>query len=516
MKILLIAPYIDRSFDRPTNSKVSEVETLNREDFIPSTALLCLGAMLRENNYEPVLLDLNNNEVHQYRETYLDYCNKSIIDKINENKPELIGINCLFSGSFPYVLEYAKAIKSHSPHIKIAIGGMHPSTFPKEILSNCKDIDYISIGEGEKSMTALANSIKTKNENLLSSIKAFAYRDKDGEIKINRQANYIDDLNTLPMPAWDLLDIKKFEMNLDHYYNPPKLPLKYKAVVLTSRACPCECNFCDIFMVMGQKHRKRSVKLIVDELELLNGDYGVNYISFMDDNLTLNRAHIMDLCNELIKRKLHKRLIWDTPSGLWINSLREETIAKMVEAGFVKAAISVEHGNDYIRNKVIKKHLDRKKIYEVAALLKKYKVMTTGYFIMGFPEETHETLQDTYDMLEELQLDKSSVSTLMPFPGTSLFKQVVRDKLFLRNWNLNDLWKTPISLGQDEFIIKPYNLSVDELYKWREKFDKIILKYWHTNAFNPATLGEGLTPDSAGIRPRLNYGFNKNTNAFKA
>ena len=100
MKVLLIAPYIDRSFDRPTNSKVSEAETLNREDFIPSTALLCLGAMLRDNNHEPVLLDLNNAEVHKYREKYLDYCKKSIIDKINENKPELIGINCLFSGVF--------------------------------------------------------------------------------------------------------------------------------------------------------------------------------------------------------------------------------------------------------------------------------------------------------------------------------------------------------------------------------------------------------------------------------
>ena len=366
MKILIIAPYIDRSFDRETNSKVkkdvSATRNLgNREDFVPSTALLCLAAILREHKFEPVLLDLNNAEVHEYGDQYMEYCKKCIIDKINEHKPELVGINCLFSGSFPYVLEYAKAIKEHSPDMKIATGGMHPSTFPEEILKNCKDIDYISVGEGEKAMISLAKYIETKDEALITSMKSFAYRDKDGSIKINRESNYVDDLDTLPMPAWDLIDVKKFEMNLDHYYNPLNLPLKYKAVVLTSRACPCECNFCDIFMVMGTKHRKRSPKLIVDELEILVNEYGINYFSFMDDNLTLNREHIMGLCNELIKRKLNKRIGWDTPSGLWINSLREPIIAKMVEAGFLKTAISIEHGNDHMRNKVIKKYLPRKK-----------------------------------------------------------------------------------------------------------------------------------------------------------
>ena len=76
----------------------------------------------------------------------------------------------------------------------------------------------------------------------------------------------------------------------------------------------------------------------------------------MDDQLTLNKAHIMDLCNEILKRKI--KIIFDTPNGLWINSLREEVIAKMVEAGLVNAKIAIEHGDDYMRNKVIGKALD--------------------------------------------------------------------------------------------------------------------------------------------------------------
>ena len=209
-------------------------------------------------------------------------------------EPDLVGINCLFSGTFPDVLEFAKTVKSHSPQLKIAVGGIHPTTFPREILTNVNDIDFVAIGEGEKAMVALAASIETKNENLLSSIKSFAYKDKDGVVRVNRQENYIDDLDSLPMPAWDLIDLNKFEMKLDHYYNPPKLPIKNKAAIFSSRACPLDCNFCDMFLVMGKKHRKRSVKTIVDEIELLNKSYGVNYFSFMDDQLTLNKAHIIE------------------------------------------------------------------------------------------------------------------------------------------------------------------------------------------------------------------------------
>ena len=355
MKVLLIAPYVNYKYDRSADS-------LSREDFYPSLALLHLAASLRANNYEPIIVDLNNATVHYQKEKYLDYCKKIIIKSLNECKPDLVGINCLFSGVFPDVLKFAKTVKSHSPHLKIAIGGIHPTTFPKEILSNCNDVDYIAIGEGEKAMVALTTSIETKNENLLSNIKSFAYRDKDGVVKINRESNYVDDLDTLPMPAWDLINFKDFEMKLDYYYNPQELPIKNKAAIFSSRACPCDCNFCDMFLVMGKKHRKRSVKTIVDEIEFLHKSYGVNYFSFMDDNLTLNRTHIMDLCNQILKRKL--KIICDAAAGLWINSLREEVIAKMAEAGFVYAMIAIEHGNDHIRNNVIKKHLERKKIFE--------------------------------------------------------------------------------------------------------------------------------------------------------
>jgi len=499
MKILLIAPYVDLKYDRP-------LEKFSRGDFIPSGALLYLAAILRSKNYEPTILDFNNAVVDSHKEKYFNYCKKIIIDNLNEHKPNLVGINCLFSGVFADVLKLAKVVKSHSPHVKIVIGGMHATTFTKEILTNCNDIDYVAIGEGEKTIVALAASVKAKNENLLSSIKSFGYKDKDGTIKINRENDYIEDLDSLPMPAWDLINLNEFEMELDHYYNPRNLPIKHRAYIFASRACPCVCNFCDIFLVMGRKHRKRSPKVIVNEIEMLNKSYGVNYFSFNDDNLTLNKAHILGICDEILKRKLN--IMIDSPSGLWINSLREEVLAKMAEAGFVKATISVEHGDDYIRNKVIGKSLPREKIYEVVELLKKYKIMITGYFIMGFPEDTNETLQNSYDMIDELQIDQPSIQPLIPLFGTPVFKQVVKDKLFIGDWNLDELWKTPLSLSQSKFVIKPYNMSIDDLYKWREKFDSLQTKQWKKNSLQTS---HNVSPDSTGVIPRQIHGGNKSS-----
>ena len=100
---------------------------------------------------------------------------------------------------------------------------------------------------------------------------------------------------------------------------------------------------------------------------------------------------------------------------------------------------------------------------------------------MGFPEETNETLQHSYELMNEIQLDIMQMFTVIPFPGTSLFNQAVKDNLLIGNWNMDDLWKTPISHAVGEFLIKPYNMEIEDLRKWRKKFDNIRLKFWEVN-----------------------------------
>ena len=139
--------------------------------------------------------------------------------------------------------------------------------------------------------------------------------------------------------------------------------------------------------------------------------------------------------------------------------------------------------------------------------------MTHGMFIMGFPEDTNETLKSTYDMMHELQLDNTGVHPVIPFPGTALFKQVVKDKLLLGDWNLDELWKTPVSVAGADFYVKPYNMSLDDLYKWREKFDAIKIQYWKTNA--DQVPGKNIGIDSSSTAPRGHFDRSKLTHRRK-
>ena len=153
MKVLLIAPYVNLNVDN----------TVNREDFYPSAAILHLAAVFRMNNYEPIIVDLNNSVVHAQKEKYMAYCNTIIKESLQKHKPDLVGINCLFSGVFPDVLEFAKTVKSYSKELKVCIGGIHPTSYYKEILEKSNYIDCVAIGEGENTIVALAAAVKSKN-----------------------------------------------------------------------------------------------------------------------------------------------------------------------------------------------------------------------------------------------------------------------------------------------------------------------------------------------------------------
>jgi len=458
MNILLINPKTPSFID-------------NKEYYIPSS-LLYLASSLQKDGKNVDILDLN---------TFMSNDTESIlINKISNMEYSLIGITCLFSGHYPLVSEYSRIIKHHLKSIPIVIGGIHPTLFPYEILYNCPTIDYIILGEGELSLVELSNVIYTKYtakyefHNNLSKIDGFAYRYND-KIEINTKKLFIEDLDSIPISAYNLINLKDYYHNTTNWHNPKNLSINCSIPIISSRSCPMKCNFCSMFNVMGSKHRKRTPKNVVDEIELLYNKYNHRYFSFMDDNLTLDKSHVTKICNEIINRNLN--IQFDTPNGISIKFLDEGILDLLVSAGLVRVSLAIESGSDYIRNNIMGKKLSRKKIFEIVKLTKKYKSLyVRAFFIMGTPEETNDTLMETYNMIQEIDVDKPIVSTLIPFPGTRLFEQCLKDKLFIDDINPADLWKTKdlYFTKNNRFFIKPYNLEIDELYSFKNKFDVLI------------------------------------------
>lgn len=459
MKVLLINPQTPRLIE-------------NREYYLPSSLLYLAGSLVGA-GHEAKILDLNTFRMNDDEAAYPIYA-KKIMDKVSSFMPGLIGIGCLFSGQFPLVRKYAMMLKGNYCQSKIVIGGIHPTIFCKDILSNCMEIDYVVLGEGEQTLVTLANLIEAKDMSQLTNIDGIGYRDKKN-VLVNRKTKFIQDPNIIPFPSYDLVNFQEYYHDTSKWHNPRRLPINMSVPVISSRSCPMRCNFCSMFMVMGTGWRGRSPSNMVDEIEYLYHEKGCRHFSFMDDNLTLNKKHALEVCRQIVLRGLD--IQFETPNGIATGTLDEELVDGLVNAGLIRLSLAIESGSEFIRNKIMGKHLHQDKIYNVVRIVKKYpQLYVRAFFIIGMPEDTLQTLNETYEMIREIDVDKPIVTNLMPFPGTKLFEQAVRDKMFVDDvdptqvWSMDSLYFT----GNKNFFIKPYDMSIDELVAFRKRFDDLI------------------------------------------
>lgn len=456
MKTLLVNPQIPKNF-------------YNREYYLPS-GLLYLGAVLQDNEEDVKLLDLKTFQ-GKGKEPPARFFESKLVEVIQNFKPDLIGIGSLFSGNFPDVLNLSKKAKQEAEDIPIVIGGIHPTLYPREILEKCPSIDYIVLAEGEDSIIQLVNSIKEKKG--MKEIDGLAFRDK-GDIIINPKTKFIHDINTIPFPAYELVNIKDYYTDTSKWHNPKQLSINTSIPIITSRSCPNRCTFCSMYEVMGPVWRARSSKNVVDEIEYLYNKYNHRHFSFMDDNFTFNKKRTMEICNEIIKRDLN--IQFETPNGISIKTLDKEVLDTMVSAGFIRTYLAIESGSDYIRNTIMKKNLSKEKIYEINNLVKNYsQLQVNAYFIIGMPEETKETLEETLDMIKIINANKTLIMNIVPFPGTKVFEEALRDNLFV-DIDIKNLYRATdfYFTNYDRFFIKPYNLTIDELKSFRQRCDNML------------------------------------------
>jgi anaerobic magnesium-protoporphyrin IX monomethyl ester cyclase len=354
------------------------------------------------------------------------------------------------------------------------VGGAHPTLFAEAILRNCSDIDSVVLGEGEEQIVALAKAIEERRMSDIESLQAIAFR-VNGKVVSNPRRNYITDLDILPEAAWDLINLDDYYSDHTGWNNPKNMNIQLSIPIITSRSCPFNCNFCACHRTMGRAFRMRSPIKVVDEIEHLNKEYGMNYFGFIDDNVNLNKDHVIAICNHIIQRKLD--IQFEPTCGLYLGRVDEDIAYALGKAGCVFARLPIEHGNDYMRNTVIGKNLPREQIFRAKRLLKENGMRVSTMSIMGFPEDTAQTLQDTYDLLMELKADLNYVFNLIPFPGTKVFEQAQKEGLLLSTFSEEQLWKGEIDLDPvqkvQQYYLKPKNMTLEQLDFYRNKFNEI-------------------------------------------
>jgi radical SAM superfamily enzyme YgiQ (UPF0313 family) len=198
-------------------------------------------------------------------------------------------------------------------------------------------------------------------------------------------------------------------------------------MMITSRGCPYNCVFCSVHVVMGRKWRGRSPENVVDEIEQVVHTYHVKQIDFLDDNMTLNKKRMENICDLIVKRGLD--IEWYTPNGIRADGLDENLLTKMKASGCKKIRIAPESGVQRVVDQIIKKDLDLKKVENAVILSKKVGIKVGCFFIIGLIGETKEDIEATIKYaykLRRLGADSFYFSYATPLYGTELYEQAKR------------------------------------------------------------------------------------------
>lgn len=330
---------------------------------------------------------------------------------------DVIGIQ-IFTFHVAAVREYLELIKKTLPQAKIILGGPHPSCSPQNIFEFLPQADFAFHGEAEiglaKLLDLLAES-QTSTENLVG-VPGLIWR-REGKTVLNNQI-FNENLDQFGMPAWDLLRPDNYPLapHGGFFKNYPIAP------IIITRGCPFSCTYCAGYLVSGKKIRRRSVEQVIEEIKILYHEYGIREIHIEDDNFTMYHDLVYEFCRKLKENSLN--ITWTCPNGVRLDSLDRELLLTMKDAGLYSISVGIESGSDKILRDM-KKNLTTSKIREKIQLIKDCSLEISGFFIIGYPTETRETILETINFAASLDLKRAGFSLFKPFPGTEATRQLV-------------------------------------------------------------------------------------------
>ncbi|KPA10930.1 Fe-S oxidoreductase [Candidatus Magnetomorum sp. HK-1] len=294
-------------------------------------------------------------------------------------------------------------VKRYHPGAKGIIGGCHVTACPEQTLSSFKSFDIGVISEGEETFPELITAIKNNMD--IHSIKGICYR-KDTDIILTQPRTFIEDINTIPEPAWHLFS------NIDK-----TLP------VLTTRGCPYKCNFC--MRVLGDKVRFRSPGQVIKELKNLVENFGVKRIYFQDETFTINKKRLKKILHMMIDEKLNDKIEWWIQTR--VDSVDMEILTLMKKAGCVEIGFGIESGNELVL-KNSGKNITKQQATHAVKAAKQVGLKVFTYFIFGHPNETIFQIKDTIRFAAQLNAYSAIFGMMVPYPGTKIREIAVNGK----------------------------------------------------------------------------------------
>jgi len=392
---------------------------------VPSLALATLCAFIdkyKKRNYELKAVDINI-EAYTKPDDFIDIEKyPALVENfIKNNEYDVLCCSAMFVFNERWVEMAVELSKQFHPEAKIIVGGGYPTLFPERCLENYEVNDVI-MGEGETTLLHILNKYNNcKDAGYEETFPFVGYgtRDESKEVVIIKrvQKQYID-LADLPAPAWHYLNIKKyFEKSGNR-----SLPIE------ATRGCPLRCTFCNTNQSWGFKVRYKPYENLINEMIELKKTYDVEGVSFIDDNLTFSKEWTVKCLKKIMEIKLPLNI---SASNFSVKFLDEEIVDLLVKAGFYVFGIAVETGCSMMQKK-INKNLDFEHIRKMVKIIKSYEnVHLHINWMIGFPNETIEQINQTFNFARELDASSNQFLVVLPYPGTELFNEAKSENLLI-------------------------------------------------------------------------------------
>lgn len=419
-RILLVSPP-----QVPENDFDVGVALQKRYPAFPPYGLGIINRKLKENGYVSDILDLNYEILSFLNQNKGSFHYRIWKDKLRseiENfKPDIIGISCMFTMTAPQMYAVAEFVKEVNKNLPVVVGGVHPSNAAKTVLTECHAIDFVSLYEGDSSFIDWLNFINGKVTAKKLEQIATLYEDIYYSID-----NRMREENINASPEYGILPIGNYHfLGKVGAYNF-LLPEGTRASsVLSNRGCRGSCTYCSVNAFNGKGVKSRDVQTVVDEMKSLKNKYNITHFMYLDDDLLFNEKRAIELFKEIIHRKLN--ITWDASNGVVAASITSRVIDAAYKSGCIGLHLGIESGNPEIL-KSIRKPSGIKHFEKAAIVLKKYPgIFVKGFLMLGFLDETVGQILDTVNLALKLQFDWYPIQILTVFPETVIHKSLIKD-----------------------------------------------------------------------------------------
>ncbi len=445
MKILFLVPPETVSLESSVPKALE-----GGKGYYPKLGLMYVAAYYqRETGHVPTFIDCPPEQVSQ----------EALADRVRELQPDVAAMS-IMTFNLLDALETAKALKKAKPDIKICLGGPHVNLYPLETL-NLPEIDYVVYGEGEPIFTNLAKALEAEGPDSpnLKNIKGLGFK-QNGVAQVNEPETDLLDIETLPFPARELIDVSKY----GHIIGEGSQFFTIQA----TRGCPAACTFCDI---RKTTFRHRSPESVVDEIQIAL-DMGIDDLFFVDDTITIDKKNVIAICDLIVKRgmKINYKI------SARVDTINPELLTALKRSGCYRIHFGIETVTLRLL-KYLEKGQTAEKVERACKWTREAGIGFFAYMMIGIPSETREEMMATVDFAKRLKPDYAQFSICTPYPKVELYQRMLNDGIIPE-----DYWQGFAENPSADFKIKFWNKDFTDL-ELRELQDECHARYYRSPTF---------------------------------